>query len=261
MFDRSIELTVCNNCCAQLTTEQIELKIAQEFEGDVGCVVWDAALVLVKFLETITGEIYQKPTESLFHPASSLDGVSLAKLKLLNLFFKKRLHLDHTLDVLELGAGTGVCSFAIASLVNAKVFCTDLKQFEYLIKQNLHANRSNFRSSSEVLTCELDWSECDQSDLKNESFDLIVLPDCVYYEESVESLVQTLKLFCKPKTLILMSLEERSEKKVLVEKFWSLMDVSFTWHEVSLNEQNEKIKCEEIHLFIIYKTPIKSCVE
>lgn len=63
------------------------LKIKQCFKGDVGCVVWDAAIVLSKYLET-------KP---LYDPCSGV-----------NMWASK--------NILELGAGTGVVGLMAASL-------------------------------------------------------------------------------------------------------------------------------------------------
>lgn len=61
------------------------LKIKQCHKGDVGCVVWDAAIVLAKYLEKTSD------------PASEV-----------NTWTDK--------DVLELGAGTGVVGLMAASL-------------------------------------------------------------------------------------------------------------------------------------------------
>lgn len=63
------------------------LKLKQCYLGDVGCVVWDAAIVLAKYLET-------KP----FYDASA--GVNVWAGK----------------SVVELGAGTGVVGLMAATL-------------------------------------------------------------------------------------------------------------------------------------------------
>lgn len=73
LFPREIDIEVC------LKT----LKIFQKIEGDVNCVVWDASLVLAKYLETIC---FQKP--------DFLSGVR----------------------VLELGSGLGVVGLTAATL-------------------------------------------------------------------------------------------------------------------------------------------------
>ena len=162
----------------------------------------------------------------------------------------------NVLKILELGAGTGACSIAVAALTKAFVYCTDLKEFQYLIDQNIGLNFDYFKGASKVMSYELDWSKIELSDLKNEAFDLILVSDCIYYEESVEPLFRALDHFCSNDAIVVMSIEDRTEKTKLVEKFWSLMDGSFTWHEISVHEQNKLFRCDEIHLFVIYKTAI-----
>lgn len=73
MVPREIDIEVC------LKT----LKIYQKLDGDVNCVVWDACLVLAKYLETIC---HQKP--------DFLSG----------------------LKVLELGSGLGIVGLTAATL-------------------------------------------------------------------------------------------------------------------------------------------------
>lgn len=73
LFPREIDIEVC------LKT----LKIFQKLEGDVNCVVWDASLVLAKYLETMSQQ-----------RAEFLSG----------------------LKVLELGSGLGVVGLTAATL-------------------------------------------------------------------------------------------------------------------------------------------------
>jgi predicted nicotinamide N-methyase len=67
----------------QVLVRSTSLEIKQCYIGDVGCVVWDAALVLTKFLEN--------------------------KFYFSNEYWKDKY-------VLELGAGTGIVGLATASL-------------------------------------------------------------------------------------------------------------------------------------------------
>lgn len=73
LFPREIDIEIC------LKT----LKIYQKLEGDVNCVVWDASLVLAKYLETMC-----------HHRADFLSGTK----------------------VLELGSGLGVVGLTAATL-------------------------------------------------------------------------------------------------------------------------------------------------
>ncbi|KAM9433095.1 protein N-lysine methyltransferase METTL21D isoform 2-T2 [Salvelinus alpinus] len=94
------------------------LKIKQCFKGDVGCVVWDAAIVLSKYLET-------KP---LYDPCSGV-----------NMWASK--------NILELGAGTGVVGLMAASL-GAQVTVTDLEDLQSLLQVNIQDNQELVSSGS-----------------------------------------------------------------------------------------------------------------
>ncbi|RMB98506.1 hypothetical protein DUI87_24720 [Hirundo rustica rustica] len=79
------------------------LRLEQRAAGGVGCVVWDAALVLAKFLET-------------------------------GAFLLARRH------VLELGAGTGAVGIMAATL-GANVTVTDLEELQELLMVNIENNK------------------------------------------------------------------------------------------------------------------------
>ncbi len=101
-FDRSLEI---NNTV---------LTIKQSTIGDVGCVVWDAALVLLKFLES-------------------------------DLFKSKHETLEQK-HVIELGSGTGAVGLA-ASLLGANVTITDIEDFVPLMQMNINTNKALIKGS------------------------------------------------------------------------------------------------------------------
>ena len=120
MFRRAIELTVGNPG----TVKSVELD--QKSEGDTGVVVWDAAIVLSKYLEVIAEQL--------------VGGVCC-----------------------ELGAGTGAVGLCAAALgcdqvrppvpsqditksLHYKVVLTDKAEFVPLLKHNIELNQ-------EVLSC------------------------------------------------------------------------------------------------------------
>ncbi|CAG9579809.1 unnamed protein product [Danaus chrysippus] len=88
------------------------MRIFQKMEGDVNCVVWDASLVLAKYLETMC---QTKP--------EFLSG----------------------LRVLELGSGLGVVGLTAATL-GAQVTLTDLPEALPLLRLNLSENKSKIAS-------------------------------------------------------------------------------------------------------------------
>jgi predicted nicotinamide N-methyase len=83
------------------------LKVKQLYIGDVGCVVWDAALVLCRFLEN-----------QQYFPWEFWSGKS----------------------VVELGAGTGVVGLAAGTL-GADVIVTDLAECVTLMRSNIELNK------------------------------------------------------------------------------------------------------------------------
>ncbi|KAF3701238.1 Protein-lysine methyltransferase METTL21D [Channa argus] len=94
------------------------IKVKQCYLGDVGFVVWDAAIVLAKYLET-----------QQFYDMSS--GV--------NVWAGKR--------VVELGAGTGVVGLMAATL-GAQVTVTDLEDLQSLLRVNIQQNQALISSGS-----------------------------------------------------------------------------------------------------------------
>ncbi|XP_023480653.1 protein N-lysine methyltransferase METTL21D isoform X2 [Equus przewalskii] len=86
-----------------------ELRLQQYGSGGVGCVVWDAAIVLCKYLET---------------PGFSGEGA----------------HALSRRSVLELGSGTGAVGLMAATL-GADVVVTDLEELQDLLKRNINMNK------------------------------------------------------------------------------------------------------------------------
>ncbi|WKY04323.1 hypothetical protein Q1695_005377 [Nippostrongylus brasiliensis] len=94
------------------------LTIEQEYESDVGGVVWDSALLACDY------------------------------------FVRNKDHYKGK-KVLELGAGTGVCGLVLAAL-GSNVEITDLPSRLPLIKKNYELNKDECRGSVEIKA--LDWA-------------------------------------------------------------------------------------------------------
>eukprot|EP00057_Strongylocentrotus_purpuratus_P009146 XP_011663620.1 PREDICTED: protein-lysine methyltransferase METTL21D [Strongylocentrotus purpuratus] len=131
------------------------LTIQQSYVGDVGCVVWDAALVLSKYLET-------KGFDRRF-----------GELK------KRRL--------LEIGAGTGATGL-VACKFGSDVTLTDLEEFVPLMELNIKTNLSALTGTATAKI--LKWGE-DIGEF-NPLPDLVLMSDCVYYPEAVQPLVSVI---------------------------------------------------------------------
>ncbi|XP_054303589.2 protein N-lysine methyltransferase METTL21D isoform X4 [Pongo pygmaeus] len=153
------------------------LRLQQYGSGGVGCVVWDAAIVLSKYLET---------------PEFSGDGA----------------HALSRRSVLELGSGTGAVGLMAATL-GADVVVTDLEELQDLLKMNISMNKHLVTGSVQAKV--LKWGE------EIEGFpsppDYILMADCIYYEESLEPLLKTLKDISGFETCIICCYEQRTMGK------------------------------------------------
>lgn len=196
------------------------LRLEQRGLGDVGCVVWDAALVLAKFLQT----------EDFYEPCSR--------------------HVLRGCSVLELGAGTGAVGLVAAAL-GAHVTITDLEDLQDLLNVNIEKNKHLISGSIQAKV--LKWGE-NVSDFCPTP-DYILIADCIYYEESLEPLLKTLKELASPNTIILCCFEKRTMGKNpdIERKFFELLQVDFEWEAVPLDKHDEEYRSEDIHILCIQK--------
>ncbi|KAL0969084.1 hypothetical protein UPYG_G00222420 [Umbra pygmaea] len=193
------------------------LKIKQCFKGDVGCVVWDAAIVLSKYLET----------KSFVDPASGL-----------NMWVNK--------TIVELGAGTGVVGIMAASL-GAQVTMTDLEDLQSLLQVNIEDNQALISSGS-ITAKVLKWGENVSEFLPHPHF--ILMADCIYYEQSVKPLVETLKQLAGPETCIICCYEQRTlgVNPKVEEQFFQLLRQHFHSEEIPLDKQDPEYNSPDIHI-------------
>ncbi|XP_042884059.1 protein-lysine methyltransferase METTL21D-like [Penaeus japonicus] len=197
-----------------------DVALWQELEGDVGCVVWDAAIVLTKFLEVNSLKFSTDAGKSLINGRT----------------------------VLELGSGTGCVGLAAAIMGASKVTITDLPEFLSLMEKNITENGE--RLGCPVEARELSWGNEEQIRGFHEP-DVVLVADCIYYEQSLEPLVSTLHKLCGPDTTVLLSYEERTtgNKPQLQRKFFEMMDEHFRSEKIALEEQHELFRCEDIHIY------------
>ncbi|XP_066497202.1 protein-lysine methyltransferase METTL21D [Hoplias malabaricus] len=189
------------------------LKIYQCSKGDVGCVVWDAAIVLSKYLET-----------EQFCTSKTWSG-------------KK---------ILELGSGTGVVGIMAASL-GANVTVTDLEDLQPLLEMNIRENQ-DLVSKGSITAKVLKWGE-DVNDFLPHP-DYILMADCIYYEQSVEPLVETLKLLAAPETCIICCYEQRTVgvNPEVERRFFERLMQDFDSEEIPTERQDPEFNSLDIHI-------------
>ncbi|XP_017269081.1 protein-lysine methyltransferase METTL21D [Kryptolebias marmoratus] len=196
------------------------LKLKQCYMGDVGCVVWDAAIVLAKYLET-----------KQFHEPSS--GVSVWSGR----------------TVVELGAGTGVVGLMAATL-GAQVTVTDLEDLQTLLRVNIQENQALIKSGS-ITAKVLKWGD-DVAEFLPPP-DYILMADCIYYEQSIVPLVESLKLLSGPETCIICCYEQRTEgiNPEVEKQFFELLQQNFIFERIPPDKQDPEFSSPDIHILHI----------
>jgi len=120
---------------------------------------------------------------------------------------------------LELGSGSGAVGLAACAL-GADVILTDVDVYTGMLRENIEANQSWLRGKAEARG--LDWAEKVGEDLKSR-IDLLLVSDCVYYEQSLEPLVTTMANLTHLSSTVLLSYESRPEKGPIYEAFFPLL--------------------------------------
>ncbi|XP_039300433.1 protein-lysine methyltransferase METTL21D-like [Nilaparvata lugens] len=109
----------------ELNSLGLTLKLRQHFVGDVSCVVWDASIVLAKYLERLYSEQKKKFSQ---------------------------------LNILELGAGLG-CVGLTAACLGANVTVTDLPEVLPALLSNIEDNKSIWKKNGGKIKAKpIDWS-------------------------------------------------------------------------------------------------------
>ncbi|XP_056632378.1 protein N-lysine methyltransferase METTL21D-like [Diorhabda sublineata] len=194
------------------------LKLHQKIEGDVSCVVWDAAIILAKYLE--------KWNEN---------NVG---------YFRNK-------AIIELGAGVG-CVGITAAALGGDVTLSDLPEALPLLNLNVKENKTCWEGNQGLIRIiPLDWG----TEVELKSPDIILLADCVYYEESVLPLIRTLKALARSDTEILVCQEIRDTQKQVEcwELFIKNLKKYFTITIVPMEDHHEEFSSLDIVILKLTK--------
>lgn len=238
-FVRQIELKATSTSCTNGFNEVL-LNIHQEF---VGCVVWDAALVLLKYLFTQTGNQY-------------ING--------------KR--------VLELGSGTGAVGLSSIVAGAANVIITDLPEHLALLKINIEENmpalikcqsyNSNCIARASVLrwgnendlvqaVCEKQLGKKKEDEILS-TIDCILIADCIYYQEGMNKLYETIDCIMKRAASdlkVLCCYEYRENKQELINSFIRLIKANPILQLSCINhdDMDQEFCSDDISILLIRK--------
>ncbi|XP_059626843.1 uncharacterized protein LOC132269605 [Cornus florida] len=201
----------------------------------LGTTVWDASMVLVKFLE-------KNCRKGRFCP-SKLKG--------------KR--------VIELGAGCGVAGFGMA-LLGCDVVSTDQTEVLPLLMRNVERNTSRILqenpgsdSFGSNQVAELNWGNDVHIKAVDPPFDYIIGTDVVYAEHLLEPLLRTMLALSGPKTTILLGYEIRSTN--VHEKMLHMWKRNFEVKIIPKAKMDSKYQHPSIQLFILRFKPREESIE
>ncbi|KAJ1965813.1 Protein-lysine N-methyltransferase efm6 [Dipsacomyces acuminosporus] len=189
------------------------LRVLQDTTGSarcgVGSTIWDAGLVLAKYLEHQT---------------------ALGKLDLAGK------------TVLELGSGTGIVGLALAKIQpKAAVTLSDKQELLPLLQRNIELN--DMQASVGALC--IDWCAAN-SDLSIEP-DVILVSDGIWAKELHKPLADTLAKLASKNTRVLLAYETRKFDEEA--QFIALWSQHFRFHDIKPQDQDPAMQSEDIYIF------------
>ena len=116
-----------------------------------------------------------------------------------------------------------------AAILGAEVILTDLPVYLPSVSQNIEANQHLITGKAEAVG--LDWKESVSASLKA-SADMVMVCDCVYYEASLQPLIDTILALIKPEARVILAYERRPDKLELYEQFFSMIEKYFSTTEL-----------------------------
>lgn len=130
------------------------------------------------------------------------------------------------LRLMELGAGTGVVGL-LAGYHGADATITDMDNIVPLIEYNIKQNSTLLRGC--VQARPLVWGNDALTNQHWPSLDYLILANCVYYESSLEPLVETMRQLASEDTEILVCYEVRTMGiKALIARWHELIKDEFS---------------------------------
>ena len=116
-----------------------------------------------------------------------------------------------------------------AAILGAEVILTDLPVYLPSVSQNIEANQHLITGKAEAVG--LDWKESVSASLAA-SADMVMVCDCVYYEASLQPLIDTILALIKPEARVILAYEKRPDKLELYEQFFSMIEKYFSTTEL-----------------------------
>ncbi|KFK28329.1 hypothetical protein AALP_AA8G501800 [Arabis alpina] len=145
-----------------------------------------------------------------------------------------------SINILELGSGTGIVGIAAAITLSANVTVTDLPHVLDNLTFNADANAEIVaRFGGKVHVAPLRWGEADDVEVLGGNVDLVIASDVVYHDHLYEPLLKTLRLIItkmqlEGKRLVFLMAHLRRWKKetVFFKKARKIFDVDVIHSDV-----------------------------
>lgn len=158
--------------------------------------------------------------------------------------------------VVELGAGTGVVGI-MASYLGASTLITDLDSLVPLLAYNISQNSKLFSIGS-ISARPLCWGSKPDTDLLHPDF--LILANCIYYESSLEMLLETVLSLTsagRSETVILACYEERTKEiSELVRRWHSMLSEHFVIYDVERDLLDAKYRQDYVRIVrILCRSP------
>ncbi|SJL03406.1 uncharacterized protein ARMOST_06760 [Armillaria ostoyae] len=127
------------------------------------------------------------------------------------------------MEILELGAGTGLLSIALSTWVK-NYTVTDIREILPLLEKNILLNYAGSTDTTNISITELDWLSLHATPAKQRSrvfqfpaVDLVFVVDCIYHPSPMPALVDTIDYLSTPgRTTVTVVVELRDEEAVRV---------------------------------------------
>ena len=116
-----------------------------------------------------------------------------------------------------------------AARAGAEVVLTDLPVYLPSVLQNIEANKDILAGTASALG--LDWKERVPASLAA-SADMVIVCDCIYYDASLQPLIDTILSLVKPEAPVILAYEKRPDKLELYSQFFSELEKHFSTAEI-----------------------------
>ena len=222
----------------------VTLEITQQRQGEqrgigTGAVVWDGAVVLMKYLEKLELESRSRSEHGKGYFASK--------------------------SVIELGAGTGAVGIAAAALGAKSVAITDLDEILFLTRQNVQAAATlldgripGVSLQDRVHTFSYDWGKASEDIDALAPFDTVLVAECIVPRlYPIEPLVKAIAHLAPTgsTTEVLVAYEHRHHHEFHPpERFKQLLEAEgFRLMVIPREEQDPEYNLEDIELWRIVR--------